>query len=81
VPIVGYTLLAAVNFKTMFNSKKVFITIEFADIQGLCDYPKHLPIPQKEDVVHFDGKFGKVEVVKHMTEGTVTDIRIKCCRL
>lgn len=68
-------------FQTMFNFKKVFITIEFADIPGLFDYPKHLPIPQKDDVVHFDGKFGKVEVIKHMTEGTVTDIRIKCCRL
>lgn len=65
----------------MFNSKKVFITIEFADIPGIFDYPKNLPIPQKDEVVHFNGKFGKVEVVKHMTEGTVTDIRIKCCRL
>lgn len=65
----------------MLNLKKVFITIEFADIAGVFDYPKHLPIPRKDDVVHFNGKFGKVEVVKHMTEGSVTEIRIECCRL
>ena len=64
----------------IFTSKKVFITIEFADVPGVFDYPKHLPIPGKEDIVHLDGKFGKVEVVKHITEGTVTDIRIKCGR-
>jgi len=62
----------------MFNRKKVFITIEFADVPGVFDYPKHLPIPQKDEVIHFNGMFGKVEVVKHMTEGDVTDIRIKC---
>lgn len=65
----------------MLKLKRVFITIEFADIAGIFDYPKHLPIPSKDDVVHFNGKFGKVEVVKHMTEGNVTDICIKCCRL
>ena len=65
----------------MFNRKKVFITIEFADIPGVFDYPKHLPIPQKDEVIHFNGMFGNVDVVKHMTEGTVTDIRIICCRL
>lgn len=64
----------------MFN-KKIFITIEFADIPGIFDYPKYLPIPNKEDEVYFNGKFGKVEIIKHMTEGTVTDIRIKCSRL
>lgn len=62
----------------MFNLNKVFITIEFANVPGVFDYPKYLPIPSKDDIVHFNGKFGKVEVVKHMTEGTVTDIRIKC---
>jgi hypothetical protein len=65
----------------MFNLKKVFITIEFADIAGVFDYPKYLPIPRKDDVIHFNGKFGKVEVVKHMTEGSVTEVRIECCRL
>jgi hypothetical protein len=65
----------------MYKTKKVFITIEFADIPGAFDYPKHLPIPQKDDEVYFDGKFGKVKVVKHTTVGNVTDIRIKCCRI
>ena len=62
----------------IFNSKTVFITIEFWNVNGLFDYPKHLPIPQRNDIVHFNGKYGRVEVVKHMTEGSVTEIKISC---
>ena len=65
----------------MYKTKKVFITIEFPDIPGVFDYPKYLPIPQKDDEIHFNGKLGKVEVIKHMTVDNVTDIRIKCCRI
>lgn len=65
----------------MFNRKRVFITIHFADVPGLFDYPKHLPLPRKEDTIHFDGKFGKVSEIKHMTEGTVSEIQIICQRL
>lgn len=65
----------------MYKTKKVFITIDFPDIPGFFDYPKHLPIPQKDDEVYFDGKFGKVKVVKHTTVGNATDIQIKCYRL
>jgi hypothetical protein len=63
---------------TADNSKTVFITIEFSNVNGLFDYHKHLPIPQKNDIVHFNGKYGKVEEVKHMTEGSVTEIKISC---
>lgn len=63
----------------MFKSKTVvFITIDFAGIAETFDYPKHLPIPGIGDEVIFNGKFGKVELVRHMTEGTVTHISIKC---
>jgi hypothetical protein len=65
----------------MFNFKKVFITILFSDVPGIFDYPKHLPIPKKDDVIHFNGKYGKVEFIRHMTNGNVTDIRIVCGRL
>lgn len=64
----------------IFKSKKVFITIEFADVPGIFDYPKHLPLPQKDDIIYFEGYRGKVDTVMHMTKGTVTDIRIVCCR-
>ena len=80
----GTVELHKYNSNVMYSDEfmnKLFITIEFADIPGAFDYPKHLPLPKKEDIVHFNGKFGKVEVVKHMTEGSVTDIRIICCRL
>jgi hypothetical protein len=65
----------------MLNKKKVFITIHFADVSGLFDYPKHLPLPQKEDIIYFDGKSGKVSAIKHMIEGTVSEIQIICQRL
>jgi len=65
----------------MFKKETVFITILFPDIPGIFDYPKHLPIPQKDDEVHLNGRFGKVETVKHMTQGSVTEIQIKCTRL
>lgn len=65
----------------MLKRKTVFITIEFADVPGVFDYPKHLPLPRIDEIVHFNSKFGKVLEVKHMTEGVVTDIRIICSRL
>lgn len=62
----------------MFNKKKKFITIEFADVPGLFDYPKYLPLPRKDDVIHFEGKYGIVSVVRFMIEGDVSDIKISC---
>jgi hypothetical protein len=64
----------------MFNSKTVFVTIEFADKPGVF-YPKHLPIPQIGHEVIFNGNFGKVESVRHSTAGTITEILIKCSEL
>lgn len=65
----------------MFNRKLTFITILFADIPGIFDFPKHLPLPRKDDIIHFEGKFGIVETVTFMIEGNVSDIQIKCKRI
>jgi len=65
----------------MLNRKKVFITISFADVPGIFDYPKHLPIPRENETVHFNELYGKVNKVKHMTSGNVTEISIVCSRL
>jgi len=65
----------------MFNSKRVSVTIEFADMPGIYDYPKRSPIPQKDHEVFFEGMLGKVESVRHTIEGKVTEIRIKCRKL
>lgn len=62
----------------MFKRKKVFITIGFTGIPGLFDYPKYLPLPRIGEEIHFNGKFGRVSVIKHMIEGTVTEIMIMC---
>ena len=62
----------------MAKKKIVFITIEFAGIKDLFDYPKHLPLPRLNEVIHFNGKYGTVVEIKHMTEVNVTDIRITC---
>ena len=51
----------------MFKRKTVFITIEFADVPGLFDYPKHLPLPKIGERVIFNSKYGRVsEVSKRM---------------
>ena len=65
----------------MFNRKKIFITITFANVIGCFDYPKHLPLPRINDDVHFNGKFRKVSEVKHMTYDTMTTISIYCSSL
>ncbi len=62
----------------MLRKRKVFVTIEFAHIQGAFDYPKNLPIPGLNEEVHFNNKFGKVLKVVHSTHNSVTDIRITC---
>ena len=63
----------------MFNSKTVFITIQFQDCDKLFDYPKYLPMPRKGEIVIFNSNYGKVSEVKHMTEGNVSEIKIVCC--
>lgn len=65
----------------MLNKKTVFRTISFANYPGLDDYPKHLPLPRKDDIIQLNGKCGLVSVVKHMTEGNVTEIKIICISL
>ena len=65
----------------MFKRKTVFITIEFADVPGLFDYPKHLPLPRIGEAIHYEGKFGRVSEIKHIIEGTVTEIKMICSRL
>ncbi len=65
----------------MFNTKKTFITIQFADVPGLFDFPKHLPLPRKGDKIHFEGKFGTVKEVRFMIKGNVSEIKIVCKRL
>jgi hypothetical protein len=62
----------------MFNKNKVFITIEFWNVPGFFDYPKHLPLPRKDDSVHLNGNSGTVDLVRHGTTGTITTIRIIC---
>lgn len=62
----------------MFKRKTVFITIEFAYVPGLFDYPKHLPLPRIGEAVHYEGKFGRVSEIKYMIEGTVTEIKMIC---
>lgn len=59
----------------------VFVTIVFSGIPEAFDYPKELPIPSKGDEIHFNGKSGIVEKIKHMTHGNVTDICIKCAKI
>ena len=65
---------------SLFNKKRVFHTIEFANVPGVFDYPKHLPIPREGEIVVFDGKSGMVDEVRYITESNVTDIRIVCAR-
>ena len=65
----------------MFKRKIVFITIEFADVPGLFDYPKHLSLPRIGEAIHFKSKFGRVSEIKHIIEGSVTEIKIVCSRL
>lgn len=65
----------------MFNRKIQFITISFADIPGLFDFPKYLPLPRIDDIIHFEGKFGIVETVTFMIEGNVSEIKIQCKRI
>lgn len=62
----------------MFKTKKTFITISFANVPGLFDFPKHLPLPRKDDVIHFDGKFGIVNEVKFMIQQNLSEIKITC---
>ena len=59
----------------------VFITIEFANIVGLFDYPKHLPVPSKNDIVILDGKSGRVVAVRHVISGNVAEITIVCAEI
>lgn len=61
--------------------RKLFITIEFDNKPGLFDYPKTLPLPKIGEEVHFDYKYGNVLEVKHMTNGNVTEIKIRCASL
>lgn len=63
----------------LFN--KIFITIEFDNKPGLFDYPKYLPIPKIGEEVHFNNKFGNVLEIKHMTNGNVTEIKIRCRKI
>jgi hypothetical protein len=65
----------------MFKKNITFITIDFADIPGLFDYPKYLPLPRIGEIVHLNGKFGQVLQIKHITEGNVTEIKIICSRI
>jgi hypothetical protein len=65
----------------MFKKKTVFITIEFADVPGLFDYPKHLPLPGIGERVIFNSKYGRVSDISHITEGSVSEIKITCSRL
>lgn len=65
----------------MFKKRKVFIVIEFDNIHGLFDYPKDLPIPHLKEEVHFNGRFGRVKEVKHMTNDSVSEIKIRCIPL
>ena len=60
------------------NKKLVFVIIIFKGVNGAFDYPKHLPIPKKDDTVLLNGNYGKVELVKHLTEGDVSQIYIEC---
>ena len=56
----------------------LFITIDFKNSNKLFDYPKHLPVPIKGDIVRFQENYGRVKEVRHMTHNTVTEIRIIC---
>lgn len=62
----------------MFKRKKVFILLRFFNSSAQIDYPKHLPIPQKGDVVLFNEHAGKVELIKHSTSFNITQIIIEC---
>lgn len=64
-----------------FGKSLANVTIEFADVPGLFDYPKHLPLPRIGEAVHYEGKFGRVSEIKHMIECTVTEIKMICSRL
>jgi len=59
----------------------VFITIEFDYIPGIMDYPKHLPLPTIGSEVIFDGNWGKVNKIKHITHGSITTVRINCAKM
>ena len=65
----------------MLGRKTVFITIDFADVPGLFDYPKHLPIPRIGERVLLNAHAGTVENVTHNTAGDVTEIKITCSTL
>ena len=65
----------------MFKRTKVFITIHFDYVPGLFDYPKHLPIPRIGETILLDDRIGIVSNVKHMTSGSITEIKIVCSKL
>lgn len=65
----------------MFKGKTVFIVVDFSDIPGLFDYPKHLPIPKIGEEIYLDEKSGIVKTIKHVTSGNVTEIKIMCSRI
>ncbi|WKZ60785.1 MAG: hypothetical protein QY309_04725 [Cyclobacteriaceae bacterium] len=58
-----------------------FITLEIDSVPGLFDYPKHLPIPRIDEVIIFESHHGKVREVRHMTSGTVHEVKIVCGKI
>lgn len=66
----------------IFNRKKklTFLTIEFASVPGLFDYPRYLSIPRIGEIVIMDNHSGKVTEIRHIISGSVSEIRIVCTK-
>jgi len=58
----------------------IFVTIDFitSGKLQLLDYPKHLPIPRIGEQVLFNNLNGCVCMVRYITNGDVTEIKIIC---
>jgi hypothetical protein len=54
----------------------IYTTIEEKNKSKLFDYPKYLPIPRLNEFVIFNDISGYVISIRHITDNTVTEIKI-----
>jgi hypothetical protein len=62
------------------NKQIISITLNFIDFGKYYEYPKELPLPKINEFVLFNGYFGNVTNIKHLTEKNISNIEIICKR-
>jgi len=58
------------------KNRKIFIIIQDDSDGEAFDYPDDIPIPRTGDAVIFNDLCGTVSAVRHMTAGSISEIRI-----